>query len=149
MDALEMFWLWGIIGLILIGIEMLTGTLYVLWFAVASLLLSLLVWLYPGLPMTWQLFIYAILALGSLFLYRYFYEKHDPNLTIGQAQGDEIGTIGTIIETVMPRQAGKIKFTQGVMGSREWVAVSDDKIAVNALAEIIAIEGNTLRVKAK
>lgn len=149
METLEMFWVWGIIGLTLLGLEMLTGTLYVLWFAVAALLLSLLVWLWPWLTVTWQLFAYALISIGSLLLYRHFYNKHDPNLKIGQSQGDEIGTVGTVVDTITPQQAGRIKFAQGVMGSREWVAVSDEAIEAGTQAAIIAIEGNTLRVKVK
>ncbi len=147
METLEMFWVWGIIGLTLLGLEMLTGTLYILWFAIAALLLSILVWLQPDIAVTWQLFAYAVISIGSLFLYRYFYNKHDPNLNIGQSQGDEIGTVGTVIVAISPQQAGKIQFAQGVMGSREWPAVSDKEIKAGAQAAIVAIEGNTLRVK--
>lgn len=149
METLEMFWVWGIIGLTLLGLEMLTGTLYILWFAIAAFLLSLIVWLQPGLAVTWQLFAYAVISIGSLLIYRHFYNKHDPNLKIGQSQGDEIGTLGTVIETISPQQAGKIQFAQGVMGSREWVAVSTVEIQTGMQAEIIAIEGNTLRVMPK
>lgn len=147
LEQLDMLWVWGILGLLLLGVEMLTGTLYILWFAVAAFLLSVLTWAYPMLAMTWQLFAYAVLALGSLFIYRHYYNKNDPNLKIGQAQGDEIGTVGEIIVTVSPQKPGKIKFAQGVMGSREWVAVSHSTINKGQLASITAIEGNTLRVQ--
>lgn len=149
METLDMFWVWGIIGLTLLGMEMLTGTLYILWFAIAAFLLSVLVWLHPELAMTWQLFAYAVISIGSLLIYRHYYNKHDPNLKIGQSQGDEIGTIGTVIEIVTPQQAGRIKFAQGVMGSREWAAVSNVEIQAGMLAEIVAIEGNSLRVMPK
>lgn len=148
-EQMDMLWVWGILGLVLLGVEMLTGTLYILWFAVAAFLLSVLTWLYPTLSITLQLFAYAVLALGSLFIYRHFYNKNDPNLKIGQAQGDEIGTVGQVIQTITPQQSGKIQFAQGVMGSREWVAVSDETINQGELAVIVVIEGNTLRVKAQ
>lgn len=149
METLEMFWVWGIIGLTLLGLEMLTGTLYILWFAIAAFLLSVIVWLQPALAVTWQLFAYAVISIGSLLLYRHFYNKHDPNLKIGQSQGDEIGTVGMVVEAITPQQAGRIQFTQGVMGSREWVAVSQVAIPKETQAEIVAIEGNTLRVMPK
>lgn len=143
----ETYWLWGILGLILLGIEMATGTFYVFWFAVAALLMGVLIWLAPNTPMAGQLFLFTAISLGSLFIWRNYYKKTDLSSRIGQSQGDEIGRIGTIIETVSSTQNGRIQFTQGVMGSREWTAVSNETISAGNTAHIVAIEGNTLRVK--
>lgn len=146
---MSVMWMWGILGLVLLGVEMITGTLFVLWFGIAALCLTCLVWLIPSMNVSIQLFLYAILALGSLFIWRHFYQKSEVNHRIGQAQGEEIGLVGTVIETVTLQKNGKIQFTQGVMGSREWVAISDATIEAGSMAEIMAIEGNTLRVKPK
>jgi inner membrane protein len=146
---MSVMWMWGILGLVLLGVEMITGTLFVLWFGIAALCLTCLVWLLPSMSVSIQLFLYAILALGSLFIWRHFYQKSEVNHRIGQAQGEEIGLVGTVIETVTLQKNGKIQFTQGVMGSREWVAISDATIEAGSMAEIVAIEGNTLRVKPK
>jgi len=129
-ETLAVYWIWGILGLTLLGVEMLTGTLYILWFAVAALLLSLVTWLYPAMPMTWQLLVY-----------------NERDYNVGQSQGDEIGLVGEVIATILPHQAGRIRFAQGVMGSKEWNAVSDQTIEIGQQATIVAIEGNALRVK--
>lgn len=144
---MSVMWMWGILGLVLLGIEMMTGTLFVLWFGIAALCLTFLVWLMPSMSVSIQLFLYVILALGSLIIWRHFYQKTEVNYRIGQAQGEEIGMVGTIIETVSLQKNGKIQFTQGVMGSREWVVISEATIEAGSMAEIVAIEGNTLRVK--
>lgn len=146
-NMLETMWIWGILGLALLGIEMLTGTMYVLWFGIAAIIISVLLWLIPDMPVALQLFLFAALSTGSLVIWRRNYKKNSTDLYIGQSQSDEIGRIGTIIETVTPHQNGRIQFAQGVMGSREWVAVSHEEIETGADAVIIAIEGNSLRVK--
>jgi len=146
-DSLAVYWIWGIIGLTLLGVEMLTGTLYMLWFAVAALILGLITWILPLLPITWQLLIYAVLSLGTLFFYRQYYDRNEHDYKVGQSQGDEIGLVGEVIETILLHQTGRIRFAQGVMGSREWNAVSDQSIETGQQAQIVAIEGNTLRVK--
>lgn len=140
-------WIWGIAGLLLLGMEMLTGTLYVLWFGIAAILLALLTWLMPTLSVTVQLFLFSALSVGSLALWRRNYKKHSADLRIGQSQGEEIGRIGTITERVTPKHNGRIQFPQGVMGSREWPAVADEDIAAGSEAVVVAIEGNSLRVK--
>ena len=143
----EYYWLWGILGLVLLGAEMATGTFYILWFGVAALVMSLLLWLIPGIDVAVQLLIYAVISLGSLFIWQRYYKHSDTDSRIGQAQGDEIGRIGVMLESVSPTKNGRIQFTQGVMGSREWAAVSYETIEAGAEAVIVAIEGNSLRVK--
>ena len=52
-----------------------------------------------------------------------------------------------MIETCSPTQNGKIQFTQGLMGSREWPAIANENIEAGSSAAVVAVEGNTLRVK--
>lgn len=138
---------WGVLGLVLLGVEMATGTFYVLWFGVAALLLAVIVWLAPTLSVAVQLGLFAVLSLSSLFLWRRYYKHTDLNSRVGQSQGEEIGRVGLVYETVTSTQNGRIRFPQGVLGSREWVAIADHTIEVGQSAEIIAVEGNHLRVK--
>ena len=53
-----------------------------------------------------------------------------------------------MIKACGPSQSGRIQFTQGLMGAREWTAVSDEGIEAGAEANVVAVEGNALRVKA-
>jgi inner membrane protein len=144
MDAM---WLWGILGLVLLGLEMATGTLYILWFGIAGLLLALVVWLLPNTSAPAQVFLYSVLSFGSLLTWRYLDRANAHDLRVGQSKGEEIGRTGTITEKVSPKENGKIQFAQGVMGSREWIAIADEEIEVGRDARIIAVEGNALRVK--
>jgi hypothetical protein len=140
-------WLWGSIGLVLLALEMATGTFYILWFGIAGILLAGLVWLMPEISLAVQLACYAMTSLGSLYVWRRWYKRTSSSTSIGQSQGEEIGRAGTVIAAISPDQRGRIQFTQGLMGSREWAAVADCEIAVGDKAEVIAIEGNSLRVK--
>lgn len=143
---IEAMWIWGAIGLILLTVEMATGTFYVLWFGVAALCVAIAMWLFPSMPTAIQFAMFATLSLGSLAVWRFNYKKTERHSRVGQAQGEEIGRIGTVIETASPTQNGKIRFTQGVMGSREWAAVSDETIEAGSDATVVAVEGNALRI---
>jgi membrane protein implicated in regulation of membrane protease activity len=145
---MEPMWLWGVAGLVLLAIEMATGTFYVLWFGVAALCVSFITWLFPATSSAVQFFIFAVLSLGSLNIWRIFYKKNETHSRVGQAQGEEIGRVGIIIQVCSQTHNGKIRFTQGVMGSREWAAASDETIEIGSNASVIAVEGNTLRVQA-
>jgi inner membrane protein len=141
-------WIWGAIGLILLAIEMATGTFYIVWFGISALCLALIMGLAPNLSFNAQLAFFAILSIGSLGIWKSYYRKNDIPNRVGQSQGEEIGMAGTITEACSPTQNGKIIFLQGVMGSREWSAVSSETIAVGQKAKIVAVEGNSVRVSA-
>ncbi len=143
---IEAMWIWGALGLILLTIEMATGTFYVLWFGVAALCVSVATWIFPELSHALQFTIFAVLSLGSLAIWRRYYKKTEIHYRVGQAQGEEIGRIGTVIKATSATHSGTIRFAQGLMGSREWVALSDAPIEAGRNATVVAVEGNTLRI---
>ncbi|MBM3351150.1 MAG: NfeD family protein [Betaproteobacteria bacterium] len=143
---IEAMWGWAAIGVILLAVEMATVTFYALWFGIAALALGIITWMFPQLSYAVQFMLYAVLSLGSLGIWRRYYKKTSPSSRVGQAQGEEIGRIGTVIDTTSPAKSGNIRFTQGLMGSKEWVAVSDETIKAGSQATVIAVEGNTLRI---
>lgn len=138
-------WWWCGLGLILLCSEMLLGTLYLLWLGIAALVMALFTLLWAEMPLALQAVNYAVLAVLALAMMRKL-EKQKPTLRVGQAQGEEIGREGIVTVAISPLQPGKIRFSQGVLGSREWVAYADTAIAEQQAAKIIAVEGNSLRV---
>lgn len=144
---IDAMWIWGAVGLILLALEMATGTFYILWFGVSALSVAIATWLFPNLALPLQFVMFAALSISSLAIWRLNYQKTDTHNRVGQAQGEEIGRTGTVIEACSPSQNGKIRFTQGLMGSREWPAISDETIEIGSAAAVIAVEGNTLRIK--
>lgn len=143
----EAVWVWAIIGSILLAIEiMVAGTLYALWFSIAAFCVAGLVWLLPETSYAAQFLVFAVLSLGSLAIWRRFYKKTETHYRVGQAQGEEIGRMGEVVAATSPTQGGTIRFAQGLMGSREWIAFSDEPIEAGAQASVVAVEGNTLRI---
>lgn len=136
---------WGAIGLVLLCLEMVSGTLYLLWPGVAALVMALFSWVFPAFGLAWQIVIYAIFSVLAVAIWRKR-EQASPAPRVGQAQGEEIGHQGVITVAVSPAQPGKIRFSQGVMGSKEWTAYADVEITIDQPAKIIAVEGNALRV---
>ncbi|MES2499046.1 MAG: NfeD family protein [Pseudomonadota bacterium] len=139
-------WIWGAIGLLLLAVEIATGTMYVLWFGISALCVAIATWLFPNMPTAIQFAIFAALSIGALVIWRINYKKTETHSRIGQAQGEEIGRTGTVIESVSANQNGKISFAQGLMGSRDWVAVANETIEVGSQAKVVAVEGNALRI---
>lgn len=142
----DVMWVWGALGLALLAAEMATGTMYLLWFGISALCMLFAVWLAPDLSYAMQFLMFSALSIISLAIWKLNYKKTETHSRVGQAQGEEIGRVGTIMKACGPQQTGSIEFTQGVMGSREWAAVSDVTIEQGQQAKVVAVEGNTLRV---
>lgn len=73
---IEAMWIWGAIGILLLAVEMATGTFYVLWFGVAALCVAVIIGLLPHLSHALQFALFAILSLGSLAIWRRYYKKN-------------------------------------------------------------------------
>ena len=146
---LQPVWAWAILGLILLGVEMLSGTFYILWFGVAALCVALMLVAFPAAVLSVQLLAFSLLSLISLAIWKLKYAKQTPRLRVGQSRSDDIGRAGRMTASVSPEQQGRIAFTIPIMGSREWTAVSEEHIASGEEAIVTGIEGNYLRVQRK
>lgn len=122
------------------------GTMEVFWLGVSALCMAIAVWFFPDLSIGAQLLLYALFAVVTLVVWRKYYKKTDLNFRIGQSQGEEIGRVGTISQTCGPNQNGRIRFTLGVMGSKEWTAIADETIEIGQEAKIVAVVGNAVKV---
>jgi len=146
---MDPMWMWAAIGIILLAVEMATGTFYVLWFGVSALCVAIIMWLFPNTPEAMQYAAFAVVSLSSLTIWRINYKKTSTNTRVGQSQGEEIGRVGTVIETASLKQNGKIRFAQGLMGSREWTAIADETIESGSDASVVAVVGNALKISKK
>lgn len=146
---LQPLWSWAILGLLLLGMEMLTGTFYILWFGIAALCVALLIALFPHLSTAIQLLAFSVLSLASLAVWRLKYAKTQPQLRVGQSRGEELGRVGRITQPVSPSSQGRIEFTLPVLGSRDWIAISEQTLQPGDEAQVVRVEGNYLRVERK
>lgn len=142
-------WAWAILGMVLMSVEMLSGTFYILWFGISALCVAVMLFVFPDMPLAGQLFAFTLLSVLSLAIWRRGYKPSQQALRVGQAQDDSIGKVGRLTVAVSPEQNGRIVFTVPVMGSREWAAISDESIEAREQAEVVAVVGNYLRVQRK
>ena len=144
---LQPIWIWAILGVALLSIELLSGTFYILWFGIAALCVALMLAISPATTLPIQLLAFSVLSLTSFFVWRAKYKRQGTGSRVGQSRDESIGKIGRITATVSSEHNGTIIFTVPVMSSREWTVIADESIEAGEQAEIVSIEGNFLRVK--
>ncbi len=135
---------WGLLGLSLVGLELITGTTYILWPAAAALILAVLVFF---LPLGWELqfVIFFILSIVLLVAgHRYL----RPMLKSGEPS--EVNDPG---QTMLGRRVTAFTdFENGhgrvTVGDTQWKASTDAKDPKTGDALIItSVAGTTLIVE--
>ncbi|MBB6155162.1 hypothetical protein HDC30_002385 [Pseudomonas sp. JAI115] len=108
-------WMWIVLGLVLAVVEIATLGFFVFWFALWALLVSLLVWVKPDLPLHLQVLVWLVpscmSAAGGFALQR------RRRRAARKARDAALGEVGLITATVAESQKGR-------------VAVEDDTLRV-------------------
>lgn len=139
-------WMWAILGLFFIAIELVTGTFYLLCFGISALITAAINNGF-GLTSNSQWMIFIALAPIVLVILKSMFKKTEKDLLVGQSKDDSIGKVGHIITPIKDNNHGYISFNMPVMGSKNWMAISDQSLKIGDLAKVVSIEGNYLKVE--
>jgi membrane protein implicated in regulation of membrane protease activity len=146
-----LWWHWSILGLSLIGVEILTlgglGNFYFLFFGVAALMVSGLTW--AGLiEAAWlQWFLFAILGIISLLVMKKsLWNKKSMNGKDDPIVDSMVGEMATVIETLEPQALGKVELRGSTWNARN---TGENILEKNTIAKIVRVEGLTLWVQAE
>lgn len=136
-------WFWLSLGGLLLAAEMLGASGYLLWSAIAAVLVGLLVWLLP-LSWEWQGVLFAILTVSAAILWWYWLSqriKPQPSM-LNQRDHQMIGLRATLTEPTLDG------FGRMRIGDSSWRIHSAYELSVGTEVEVISVEGNTLNVTA-
>lgn len=143
-----MLWVWFGLCVALIGVECLTVDLVAVWFAVASLIMGIIVAIFPTLDIWWQILIFLAISSILVVLTRPLVKKF---LKRNRAQETNleliINHVGVVTESINnDLQQGAVKIN-GLI----WSARSSDNgiIAPDTLVIVKEIVGNKLIVEIK
>lgn len=136
---------WLALGGLLLAAEMLGGSGYLLWSGIAAVVTGLLVWVLP-IGWEWQGICFAILTVIAVVLWtRWLKRKTRPGRNNGLNQrGSQLIGQRLRLEEPLVNGRGHVHIGDGT-----WPVVSNTDIPVGSMVEVIAIEGITLRIRAR
>lgn len=70
------FWHWWMVAVALVIIEILAPTFFALWMAIAAFLTGVALYLVPEMQWEYQVFLFAILSVASIIVWRHYYSKN-------------------------------------------------------------------------
>jgi inner membrane protein len=144
-DALRQieFWHWLALGLGLLLAELVTGSTYLLWPAVAAWITGLSMMLF-GVSWPIQLIIFAIAAIGLLLAARPLVKNRllmGPDTDLNEPGRQLVGAKGVAAQAFANGQ-GRV-----ILGDTEWQAESTDVIAEGDAVEVTHADGTKLSVR--
>ncbi len=139
-----LWWHWIVIGLALLGAEMMTGTFILLGLGVAAVLVGAIHLLF-GISfnialLLWLLF--SIVATGVWF--RWFRTRA---VSRSGQSNYRLDTPGTVMEDISPHRRGKVTFDAPVLGNTVWHATAKSDIPKGSRVKIVQVNGLLIEVE--
>ncbi len=137
------WWHWVVLGILLLGGEVVTGTFVLLGLGIAAVIVGGCDWLMAW-PFTLELFVWALLSTVVIVALRRYWRERD--VTISGQSRREMDVQGTVTETIAPPARGRVTFDVPVLGSREWAAQAEVRIETGVRVGIERIDGQLILV---
>lgn len=135
--------IWLIVGLILLILESILPGIYLMWWGIAAIILGGLVVIFEP-SLTWQLILFAILAVGASILdwcyQRNKDQQQDKKSHLNQRNKAMLGKEGRVVD-ILDNGAIRAQF-----GDTTWKVEGPD-LSIGDYIKVMHVEGITLIVK--
>ncbi len=139
-----LWWHWIVFGILLLILEMSTGTFFILGLGVAAIIVGVLDTLL-GTSFTAELGIWMVLSV--LAIAAWFKWFREPPVTDSGQSNYRLDTLGTVLEEIHPHARGKVTFDSPVLGNTSWHATSKVDLDKNTRIKIVEINGQLIEVE--
>lgn len=149
MDFIFEPWHWFVMGILLILFELILPSFAALWFGVAAIVVSILHWLFPSMSFTVQIILWIILSISCTAAWFKFIKPLSVNksMTTKQAREAVLGQTGMVIQTDMPNDLIRVRFTTPLLGVEEWSCRTVTPVQVGDRIQVIDFLGQELVVQ--
>ena len=138
-----LWWHWILLGLILLIVEMTTGTFIMLGLGISAILVGTIDTFIP-LSFSIELIAWMVLSIISIIIWFQFF-RQKPVSHSGQSNY-KLDTLGIVTEDIQPHSRGKVKFDKPVLGNTSWPATAKLHIKENTRISIVEINGQLIEV---
>lgn len=143
MDSIE-YWHWLILGLLLLGLEIMVFGAIFLWLGLAALVVGAIVLAMPALAWVPQILIWSVLSVVGAYGWQLYRKKHpskEKPSTMNRRGEQYIGRHFTLMKDVV-NGVGELH-----VDDTRWKIVSHHDLPAGMKVKVIAVEGTSLRVE--
>ena len=139
-----LWWHWVVFGLVLLLVELMTGTYMVLTMAIGAVLVGIMDSAF-NTSFTYEILSWMVYSLVGIVIW-YTYLRNSTIDQRGQSSY-KLDTLGTVNKEVKSNQRGEVTFDAPVLGNTTWVVTSDEELRVGDRVEIVEIQGQIIKVR--
>ena len=138
------WWHWVVLGIVLLILEMNSGTFIMLGLGVAAVFVGV-VDLVGDTSFTLELGIWMILSVLSIAAW--FKWVKEPTVSHTGQSNYRLDTLGTVTQQIEPHQRGKVVFDTPVLGNSTWHATAKESIGTGMRVKIVDVNGQLIEVQ--
>lgn len=148
MEIDVLYWHWVVFGVVLMLSEIIITTFFILWFGIAAILMGGVVFLLPGIDLSWQILIWTVMSsLLAFFWFKYLKPLSIDRTKAGLSREAIVGEVGQVISVPHEGKRGKLRFPAPILGADEWLILSQDSLAEGDRVRVKDVSGNSLVVE--
>lgn len=137
------YWMWFVVAVVLVVVEVLSPVAYFLWLGIAAAIVGSMVWLFPTIPILQQFLLFAVLAIAAVTLVKVYFRKHkiatdQPGLNRRGAQ--YVGRVFTL-EAPIVNGIGKLR-----VDDTTWKIQGTD-LPAGSHVKVVGVDNTILRVE--
>lgn len=145
-----LYWHWIVLGILLIGLEIVLPTFMTLWFGIGAIFIGVVLFLFPDLPLAWQLLIWLLDSSALVFLwFKYIQPQMKDRTKAGMGRESLIGETGIVIRVPQDGRRGMLRFPTPILGDDEWEIYCESPLEEGDRVIVIELSGNALVVNKK
>ncbi len=141
------YWHWLALGILLMGLEIFLPTFVTLWFGVGALIVGVLMMVFPGMTLAWQMLVWSIGSAAFTWAWFGYFKRRSPDRTLaGLSREAILGETGHVISAPFGDKRGVLRFATPKLGSEEWQFICQQPVVVGDRVAVDDVSGNTLIV---
>tara|TARA_B110000858_G_scaffold175732_1_gene209327 strand:+ start:11402 stop:11854 length:453 start_codon:yes stop_codon:yes gene_type:complete len=147
MELELLYWHWIVLGLMLMLSEIFLGSFFIFWFGAAALSVGIAMLVLPNMSEAAQIIIWATSSLMFALAWFKFVKPLSRDKTkAGMSREALLGQIGQVLDPPNGDKFGKLRFPAPLLGSDEWLIISQDELTAGDRVSVIDLSGNSLIV---
>ena len=148
MDFALLYWHWIVFGIALMLTEIYLGSFFIFWFGAAAVVVGLLLIPFPGISVVAQILMWAVSSTAFAFAWFKVLKPLNVDRTkAGLSREALLGEVGQVLRVPNGEKRGKVRFPIPILGSEEWLIMSQDALDVGDRVSVVELSGNSLIVE--
>ena len=148
MEFKVLYWYWLVFGMLLMMAEIFIPSFTIFWFGLGAIMVAIVLWLSPGMAVSWQLFVWAVASIVFTFLWFIFLKPLMTDRTkAGISREAVLGESGQVIKIPQADRRGIVRFATPLLGADEWPFICEQEVGSGDRVFVKDVSGNTLIVE--